>query len=110
MGEACGATPLATLLECSDSPPKMRVRSQHDLVALPYSFSGIPTGLPLGVMISHHNLVANTAQLSIVEPIARNEVVLAVPAPSQSFGLLFSMNLALRAGRLSQSHLTWTSR
>jgi acyl-CoA synthetase (AMP-forming)/AMP-acid ligase II len=55
-GEAEGATPFASLLTHGDQPPSVSIDAKTDLVALPYS-SGT-TGLPKGVMLTHHNLVS----------------------------------------------------
>jgi len=55
-GEAEGATPFAALLANNAPAPKVRIDPRADLVALPYS-SGT-TGVPKGVMLTHHNLVS----------------------------------------------------
>jgi acyl-CoA synthetase (AMP-forming)/AMP-acid ligase II len=55
-GEAAGTTPFASLYEHGDQPPAVSIDPKKDLVALPYS-SGT-TGLAKGVMLTHHNLVA----------------------------------------------------
>lgn len=47
----------------------------QDLAALPYS-SGT-TGLPKGVMLTHHNLAANTLQCGVLN-VAEDEIILAV--------------------------------
>ena len=55
LGEAEGATPFAELLGDPDAAPELEIDPMNDLAVLPYS-SGT-TGLPKGVMLSHHNLV-----------------------------------------------------
>ena len=59
-GTADGARPFAELLEAPPSPPSVKINPREDVVVLPYS-SGT-TGLPKGVMLTHHNLVANLCQ------------------------------------------------
>jgi long-subunit acyl-CoA synthetase (AMP-forming) len=45
-------------------PPDITINPKEDVVLLPYS-SGT-TGLPKGVMLTHHNLVANLLQFKLV--------------------------------------------
>jgi len=73
-----------------------RQRNSDDLAYLPYS-SGT-TGLPKGVMISHRNLVANLCQVRAVHRLRPADVILAVLPWFHIFGLLTSLNLALREG------------
>ena len=59
---ASGAEPIANLLKpASATFPHPQDSSKKTLAALPYS-SGT-TGLPKGVMLSHHNLISNVYQL-----------------------------------------------
>src|SRR5215469_5618472 len=64
-GSAEGARPFTDLLLAGDQPPAITIDLRRDLVALPYS-SGT-TGLPKGVMLTHHNLVANLCQCEGME-------------------------------------------
>src|SRR6266542_6352248 len=76
LGEAEGATPFAALLRSGRQPPDLAIDPRADLAALPYS-SGT-TGLPKGVMLSHHNLVANLCQCQPVLGAASEDVLIAV--------------------------------
>ena len=66
------------------------------IVVLPYS-SGT-TGLPKGVMLTHHNLVANLVQCSPVLQYGENEVALAVLPFFHIYGMQILMNGLLAEG------------
>ena len=95
-GEAEGATPFAALSECDGAPPEVDIDPTEDLVALPYS-SGT-TGLPKGVMLTHHNLVANLCQTQAVEHLSNQEVLIGILPFYHIYGMVVVMSLALRAG------------
>jgi acyl-CoA synthetase (AMP-forming)/AMP-acid ligase II len=76
LGEAEGATPFAALLHAGRQPPEVSIDPHTDLATLPYS-SGT-TGLPKGVMLSHHNLVANLCQFQSVVDLGEEETGVAV--------------------------------
>ena len=65
-------------------------------VVLPYS-SGT-TGLPKGVMLTHHNLVANLAQCGPVLQYGQGEVALAVLPFFHIYGMQVLMNALLAEG------------
>ncbi len=67
-----------------------------DVVALPYS-SGT-TGLAKGVMLTHRNLVANTAQTVAVAQLTHTDRVIAVLPFFHIYGMSVLMNSALRVG------------
>jgi acyl-CoA synthetase (AMP-forming)/AMP-acid ligase II len=77
LGEAAGATPFAALLASGHQPPEVRVDPHRDLATLPYS-SGT-TGLPKGVMLTHHNLVANLCQFQPVVDLGEETGVAVLP-------------------------------
>ncbi len=67
-----------------------------DLVVLPYS-SGT-TGVSKGVMLSHHNLVANIAQVVAPAHLAEDETLIAVLPFFHIYGMQVIMNAGLRVG------------
>jgi acyl-CoA synthetase (AMP-forming)/AMP-acid ligase II len=96
LGEAEGATPFAALLTAGDTPPAVDIDPADDLVALPYS-SGT-TGLSKGVMLTHHNLVANLCQGEPVLFAGEAERLIAVLPFFHIYGLVVLMASALSRG------------
>jgi acyl-CoA synthetase (AMP-forming)/AMP-acid ligase II len=74
----------------------VRIDPHADLAVLPYS-SGT-TGLPKGVMLSHHNLVANLCQCEPVLDVRQDEVGIAVLPFFHIYGLVVLMAAALWQG------------
>ena len=95
-GEADGATPFAALMTAGSVPPVIALDPRDDLVALPYS-SGT-TGLPKGVMLTHHNLVSNLAQTHAVEELTEQAVLIGILPFYHIYGMVVIMSGALRAG------------
>jgi acyl-CoA synthetase (AMP-forming)/AMP-acid ligase II len=96
VGEAEGATPLAELMGDLAEAPEPDIDPREDLAVLPYS-SGT-TGLPKGVMLSHHNLVANLSQMQDAFPIAEDDVLVGVLPFFHIYGMVVIMNQGLRSG------------
>ena len=94
-GEADGATPFAALM-ADGEPPAVDLDPENDLVALPYS-SGT-TGLPKGVMLTHHNLVSNLSQAQAVENVSDKEVLIGILPFYHIYGMVVIMNSAIRNG------------
>lgn len=96
LGEATGGAASATELfgEPLDAP--VVVDPLDDVVVLPYS-SGT-TGLSKGVMLTHHNLVANIAQVLSASGMGSEDVVMAVLPFFHIYGMQVLMNTGLRAG------------
>jgi acyl-CoA synthetase (AMP-forming)/AMP-acid ligase II len=98
-GEAEGATPFASLLTHGDQPPKVSIDPHKDLLALPYS-SGT-TGLPKGVMLTHHNLVSEMAAINgrpdIVFP-GEHDVLLAFLPFFHIYGVVMFLTFGLWRG------------
>jgi acyl-CoA synthetase (AMP-forming)/AMP-acid ligase II len=94
-----GATPFATLLQSDGQLPEVSINPVEDLVVLPYS-SGT-TGLPKGVILTHHNIIANIAQcegitdFSLVGP---EDVVLGILPFFHIYGMVVIMNMSLALG------------
>jgi acyl-CoA synthetase (AMP-forming)/AMP-acid ligase II len=96
-GEAEGATPFASVLGGgADDLPEVEIDPREDLVVLPYS-SGT-TGVCKGVMLTHHNLVANLAQIRGAGHDWRDETLVCVLPLFHIYGLSVIMNHGLRCG------------
>src|SRR5437899_7577587 len=98
-GAADGARPFSELLQAPPTPPAVRIDPRHDVVALPYS-SGT-TGLPKGVMLTHHNLVANLCQcegMRTWECFREPDTVISVLPFFHIYGLAVIMKLGLANG------------
>uniref|UniRef100_A0AAR5P8T8 AMP-dependent synthetase/ligase domain-containing protein n=1 Tax=Dendroctonus ponderosae TaxID=77166 RepID=A0AAR5P8T8_DENPD len=85
---------MAELISHAYWPPEYFVHAATYLAVLPYS-SGT-TGKAKGVMLTHHNLIANIAQCSAVLPIREDDTVLAVLPFFHIYGMNVIMNLTLQ--------------
>ncbi len=94
VGEAAGATPMASLT--GDEIDQVDVDLNDHVMVLPYS-SGT-TGLPKGVMLTHRNLVANVCQMEHVLEYDRDEVGLAALPFFHIYGMQVLMNGLLANG------------
>jgi acyl-CoA synthetase (AMP-forming)/AMP-acid ligase II len=99
VGEAEGATPFEELLTHGNQPLEVKINSKADLVALPYS-SGT-TGLPKGVMLTHHNLVAELASVAgrtdVVFP-GEHDTLLAFLPYFHIYGIVMFLSYGLSQG------------
>ena len=98
-GTAEGARPFAELLDAPPTPPRVVIDPRHDVVALPYS-SGT-TGLPKGVMLTHHNLVANLCQVEGArdfDGFKEQDVIIAVLPFFHIYGMVVIMMVGLSQG------------
>jgi acyl-CoA synthetase (AMP-forming)/AMP-acid ligase II len=96
-GSAEGATPFDSLLAKTDHPlPHVRINPKEDLVVLPYS-SGT-TGLCKGVMLTHHNLVANLRQIEGLDYFFDTDTLICVLPMFHIYGLVVVLNMGLYAG------------
>jgi len=93
---ANSATPFSSLLESDGDFPHVPINTHEDLVALPYS-SGT-TGLPKGVMLTHHNLVANMCQMEGLQYFAESDTLICVLPLFHIYGLVVVLNLGLYQG------------
>lgn len=95
-GEAVGATPFSDLLVDNGRAEQVAVDPREDLVTLPYS-SGT-TGLPKGVMLTHHNLVANIRQMEGLCYFFETDTLICVLPLFHIYGLMVVLNMGLYTG------------
>lgn len=92
-----GAEGTGSALDLLGEPiEQVPVDLRDQVVVLPYS-SGT-TGLPKGVMLTHHNLVANCVQTEACVEVRDHEVVLAFLPFFHIYGMEVLMNLELSVG------------
>ena len=95
-GTAPNATSFDTLLVDNGRAEQTEVNPLEDLVALPYS-SGT-TGLPKGVMLTHHNLVANLCQMEGLCYFYETDTLICVLPLFHIYGLVVVLNMGLYTG------------
>jgi len=94
-----GAEPFSNLLQShTASIPTPMIGPDRMLAALPYS-SGT-TGLPKGVMLSHHNLVTNIYQLigPNAVPLSHEEIMLCFLPLYHIYGMTVALNTMVALG------------
>jgi acyl-CoA synthetase (AMP-forming)/AMP-acid ligase II len=95
-GNVNNATLFSSLLDSDGDFPQATINPREDLVALPYS-SGT-TGLPKGVMLTHHNLVANLCQMDGLQYFTDTDTLICVLPLFHIYGLVVILNLGLYQG------------
>ncbi len=91
-----GAVAMSEYLKTDPLQEHIEIDPASHIACLPYS-SGT-TGMPKGVMLSHINLVANTAQADPMTDIGKDDVIIAVLPFFHIYGLQIIMNCSLRVG------------
>jgi acyl-CoA synthetase (AMP-forming)/AMP-acid ligase II len=93
------ATPFASLLQSDGSLPEININPKEDVVVLPYS-SGT-TGLPKGVMLTHHNIVSNIVQVEGIQNfdlVTEKDVLIGILPFYHIYGMVVIMNMSLVRG------------
>src|ERR1043165_175595 len=95
-GSLPGATSFDELLVDNGRAEQVEIDPRADLVALPYS-SGT-TGFPKGVMLTHHNLVANLRQMEGLCYFYDTDTLICVLPLFHIYGLVVVLNMGLYSG------------
>ncbi len=93
LGGTEGETSFASLLRAEGKLPETTINPLEDLVVLPYS-SGT-TGMPKGVMLTHHNLIANVTQISDLTGMSERDNLIAMLPFFHIFGMVVLMAYGL---------------
>ncbi|MCX5200514.1 4-coumarate--CoA ligase family protein [Streptomyces sp. NBC_00237] len=93
---APGHRSVLDLLASTDPEPQIGIDPREDVAALPYS-SGT-TGVPKGVMLTHHSIATNMAQLEPFIPMKPGDRLLAVLPFFHIYGLTALVNVPLAHG------------
>jgi acyl-CoA synthetase (AMP-forming)/AMP-acid ligase II len=96
LGDSDPALSFEALLAHDGPPPRVEIDPRTDLVLLPYS-SGT-SGLPKGVMLTHHNMVANLRQSAELLPLREDDVLIAALPFFHIAGLAVVLLLGLSRG------------
>src|SRR5215216_2545546 len=95
-GSLPGATSFDELLVDNGRAEQVEINPREDLIALPYS-SGT-TGLPKGVMLTHHNLVPNLRQMEGLCYFNEADTLIGVLPLFHIYGLVVVLNMGLYSG------------
>ena len=95
-GSLPGATSFDELLIDNGRAEQVEIDPREDLITLPYS-SGT-TGLPKGVMLTHHNLVANLRQMEGLCYFYDTDTLIGVLPLFHIYGLVVVLNMGLYSG------------
>src|SRR5829696_289496 len=95
-GSLPGATSFDELLVDNGRAEQVEINPREDLITLPYS-SGT-TGLPKGVMLTHHNLVANVRQMEGLCYFYDTDTLVCVLPLFHIYGLVVVLNMGLYTG------------
>jgi acyl-CoA synthetase (AMP-forming)/AMP-acid ligase II len=95
-GDFGSVTPFGALMEKDGPVPHVDINPREDLVALPYS-SGT-TGLPKGVMLTHHNLVSNLRQMEGLDYFTGGDTLICILPLFHIYGLVVVLNMGLYTG------------
>ncbi|MFF0740837.1 AMP-binding protein [Streptomyces sp. NPDC004111] len=93
---APGHRSVLDLLACTDPEPRVDIDPRTDVAVLPYS-SGT-TAAPKGVMLTHHSIATNMAQLHPFIPMKPGDRVLAVLPFFHIYGQTALVNIPLSHG------------
>src|SRR5215216_1282293 len=95
-GSLPGATSFDELLVDNGRAEQVEINPREDLITLPYS-SGT-TGLPKGVMLTHHNLVPNLRQMEGLCYFYDTDTLICVLPLFHIYGLVVVLNMGLYSG------------